>query len=132
MPYLPRPKRKKQTYRSRNIKGWGDQKFLHSKRWKSVREVQLRHYPICEVHESAGILLDVTQGGHVDHIIPRSKGGAPLDFRNLMTLCEKCHRMKTGLETHNDIIPPANDMHGELYPSAEDKEQLIKRLAERI
>lgn len=37
-------------------------------------------------------------GEHVDHIIPRSKGGSDSDPRNLMTLTEVIHNKKSAME----------------------------------
>ena len=31
----------------------------------------------------------------VDHIVPRSRGGAPFDPANLQSLCASCHSAKT-------------------------------------
>lgn len=36
---------------------------------------------------------------HVDHIVPVSMGGAPLDSRNLHTLCQDCNLGKNNLTT---------------------------------
>jgi 5-methylcytosine-specific restriction protein A len=35
----------------------------------------------------------------VDHIVPLTEGGDLLDETNLQSLCLRCHRMKTVLET---------------------------------
>jgi len=34
---------------------------------------------------------------HIDHIIPISRGGAPLDLANLQSLCLSCHNRKTNM-----------------------------------
>lgn len=131
MPYLK--KAKAYDRRPRKRKPTGDQKFLHSKRWQSARQVHLKYEPICKVHEAAGVLIDCTQGEPVDHIIPRSQGGATLDFRNLMTLCTECHDRKSGLEQHRQLVSPApGTVEGEYYPTKAGKKRLIQYLAERI
>lgn len=131
MPFLPVRKKKRQWTRRRS--GWGDQKFLKSKRWQETRKIYLSRNPICEVHAAAGVLLDVVSGGHIDHIIPRSVGGAELDIRNLMTLCRDCHSYKTGLEGHRQLIKPAPDSEeGNHYPTQSAKKQLIEKLAKGI
>ena len=130
MPTLP----KKKTYNSRpKMKGWGDQKFLQSKAWRTARLIKLRRFPICEVHERAGTYLDCTTGGHIDHIIPRKAGGSELDYRNLMTLCRDCHSYKTGMENHRQLIEPAPGTEaGEYYPTEAAKKQLINNLAKGV
>jgi len=34
-------------------------------------------------------------GLEVDHVVEIARGGAPLDYANLQTLCRPCHRAKT-------------------------------------
>lgn len=98
-----------------------------------MRGVHLKYEPVCAVHQYLGKLVDCTQNEPVDHIIPISKGGSPLDSRNLMTLCTICHSIKTGMETRRDIVSPSPEaVHGELYPLQQEKERLIKHLAKYV
>lgn len=86
--------------------------------------------PYCEAHKSKGALIDCTYGGHIDHIIPRSKGGAELDFANLMTLCHSCHSVKTQLEQTYEVKHIGEE--GERIPADGEKDKLLQLLTERI
>lgn len=130
MPSLPRPTKRKYTQSKRNPTG--DQKFYGSQRWKDVRIVHISYEPLCQIHKGAGVLIDCTEGAPIDHIIPVRKGGAELDFRNLMTLCRSCHDMKTGLERNKDLIEPFNAHFGYYYPSKAEKERLVTELSKYI
>jgi len=132
MPTLPKKTATKRAPAAKR-KPTSDQKFYHSKRWKDMRGVYLRYESVCEVHKYLGKQIDCTQNEPIDHIIPISKGGAPLDSRNLMTLCTTCHSIKTGMETRRDIVSPSPEaVHGELYPLQQEKERLIKHLAKYV
>ena len=67
--------------------GW----FYSSARWRKARAEQLRRSPRCV---QCGGLAE-----HVDHIQPRSQGGADLDAANLQSLCSPCHGRKTRAES---------------------------------
>ena len=49
--------------------------------------------PLCEHCKARGLLVVATQ---VDHRLPIEQGGHPTDSRNLQSLCESCHSVKTG------------------------------------
>lgn len=51
--------------------------------------------PLCVRCQSAGFIVSATL---VDHVIPISKGGAPLERGNLQSLCKPCHARKTSVE----------------------------------
>ena len=70
-------------------------KFYSSKQWRNARAWQLSNEPLCRHCQEKGILTTATQ---VDHIKPRSKGGADFDADNLQSLCHSCHSRKTRLE----------------------------------
>ena len=81
-------------------KDWGKPKkvtdrFYLSPRWKHTRLMHLSKQPLCVMCQVMGV---VTLGEIVDHIIPRSKGGADLDPTNLQTLCKRHHNIKTKRE----------------------------------
>lgn len=67
---------------------WWGQGSTH--RWRKVRAVQLAHHPNCA---HCGSLAEV-----VDHIIPRSLGGAMYDPANHQSLCVPCHDVKSAHE----------------------------------
>lgn len=61
---------------------------LKTARWQRVRARQLAREPMCrECGQPAK---------EVDHVKPRSAGGAAFDPGNLQSLCPRCHGQKTG------------------------------------
>lgn len=60
--------------------------------WKRLRSLQLKTSPLCAICLHSGTLTVATV---VDHIEPRSKGGADYDITNLQSLCPECHSRKT-------------------------------------
>ena len=67
-------------------------KEVLSERWAKVREAQLTRAPNCRVCTALGFTTRATE---VDHITPRSMGGALFDPRNLQSLCKTHHSSKT-------------------------------------
>jgi 5-methylcytosine-specific restriction protein A len=63
--------------------------------WRNARLSQLRKQPLCQVCMSINIITPATV---VDHITPRSDGGADLSQDNLQSLCTSCHNSKTARE----------------------------------
>jgi 5-methylcytosine-specific restriction protein A len=58
--------------------------------------------PLCKHCEEKGII----KGGEcVDHIIPIRLGGGHLmlSVKNLQTLCNSCHAIKSGKEAHKNL-----------------------------
>jgi len=83
-----------------NGKDWGqpDKKadsFYLSARWRKVREIQLQRHPLCKICTEMGLIVPAQI---VDHIKPRSMGGADLAFENLQSLCKRHHNIKTKRE----------------------------------
>lgn len=69
--------------------------FYNTKEWKTLRLTVLeRDHYLCQSCLKKGLYVD---GNQVDHIIPRSQGGADT-LNNLQTLCKSCHREKTAQE----------------------------------
>ena len=66
--------------------------FVDKRRWRRLKARVLMERPLCEA--CAGI----TPSAHVDHIIPRDKGGALYDVANLQALCVSCHSAKTACD----------------------------------
>ncbi|MGR9087313.1 MAG: HNH endonuclease [Gammaproteobacteria bacterium] len=69
-----------------------DQKFYKGRRWLAVRKLHLQQEPLCRHCRKNGRFIEAT---HVDHIVPRSAGGAEYDDSNLQSLCMPCHSAKT-------------------------------------
>jgi 5-methylcytosine-specific restriction endonuclease McrA len=65
--------------------------FYQRHAWRRFRTSILRLRPICEI---VGCGIAAT---HVDHIVPRRRGGADLDPANVQALCASCHSAKTVL-----------------------------------
>lgn len=96
MPYLKRtvcrpwmPEHKPQSGRRH-----ANTEFYQSTVWRKLRLVKLEQQPLCEEclkrdrHTPAQI---------VDHIVPIDRGGAPLDLKNLQSLCNR-HNSKSARE----------------------------------
>ncbi len=65
----------------------------YDRKWQKRRIMVLkRDYYLCQDKECG---RPVGASGHVDHIIPKAKGGTD-DMDNLQTLCRECHSVKTG------------------------------------
>ncbi len=116
----PKPEPRKPT---------SDQKLYRSSRWQEVRKLHLSQNPYCRAHwDVKGELVDCTFGAPVDHIIPVTLGGAPLDFRNLMTLCPKCHDTKSAMERHLGCLVEYEGEEGERYPKEGSLVELLARI----
>lgn len=64
--------------------------FYQSRLWKSLRDQVRREEPLCRLCHRLAM--------HVDHIVPRERGGP--DIReNLQGLCHSCHSEKTAKES---------------------------------
>ena len=75
-------------------------KLYYSRRWRNLRNLFIQKYPLCRECKSNN---RITEGKIVDHIKPVSEGGNFYEWRNLQTLCNKCHRVKTVKEVNNRI-----------------------------
>jgi 5-methylcytosine-specific restriction endonuclease McrA len=129
LPFLRKKKNKPGNLPKKQTRFYtADDSFLRTSRWRSVRQIQLSTNPYCEIHQAKGVLVDCTHGGHIDHIISRSRGGAELDFSNLMTLCLSCHTSKTNL----DQTIQYTGEHGERVPANGEKERIISLLTSKI
>jgi 5-methylcytosine-specific restriction protein A len=61
--------------------------------WRKVRLSYLREHPLCERCEERG---KIKAAEMVHHKVPIKQGGARLDKRNLMALCDACHEVIEG------------------------------------
>lgn len=78
-----------------------ENKFYGSPIWKRIRHLQKTKKPMCEVCEVKGIFTDCSDGnnnGIADHVVRILEGGHPYDERNLLTLCKRCHNVKSNME----------------------------------
>lgn len=69
--------------------------FYLSPAWRKFRNYYVSIHPFCELCEREGRLVPVDV---VDHVVELKDGGAPLSESNAMSLCNKCHGLKTAKE----------------------------------
>lgn len=62
-------------------------KFYHSRRWKDVRNIQLKQSPLC--------IRCSLPAKVADHIIEIKDGGEKLSLDNIQSMCISCHNTKT-------------------------------------
>lgn len=78
------------------------QHLYNNKRWRRVRNGQIKRQPICEHCIKHGVVTPATD---VDHVIPH-KGDAELFWRGaLQSLCKACHSRKTAEEQGHGKTP---------------------------
>ena len=66
--------------------------IISRRKWKRIRlRILKRDNYTCKLCPFRGNTITLT----VDHIIPKSKGGALFDGNNLRTLCYPCHKKET-------------------------------------
>lgn len=134
MPKLPKPKRLSYVpeYQAPPRKATSDQGFYNSPAWRKLRRMVMQKRPWCEAHKQTGQLIDITFGGHCDHIIAISQGGARSDERNLMMLCKDCHDRKSALEGHHGVLCDTEPGEGGLIPAQGGKELILEKLAKYL
>lgn len=69
--------------------------FYNSMRWRRFRASYLKLAPLCRTCEQEGLFCKAVI---LDHITPRSQGGADYDLANLQPLCQPCHDKKRRTE----------------------------------
>jgi 5-methylcytosine-specific restriction enzyme A len=127
MPKLYRPAKRTMQRTPTSSQDW-----YHTKAWRKVRAQKLLVDPVCEVHESVGILIDCTRKAPIDHIIRIGDGGATTDERNLMTLCTTCHERKSSMESRGFMIDWDINEYGERIPKPSGRQLVITILAKSI
>lgn len=80
-------------------------------RWAKVRAAVLRRDPFCRACTRAPSV-------EVDHVVPRSRGGAVYDPANLQGLCRRCHRVKTNRDRRTPADAPGRTRVPPLSPRA--------------
>ena len=53
----------------------------------------------------------------LDHVIPVEKEGSFDDIRNHRAICEECHNIKRGKESHGYVSKSMRNENGELIPA---------------
>jgi 5-methylcytosine-specific restriction enzyme A len=78
---------------------WNYDPFCHTKEWKQDRLMHLNANPLCVMCKAEGKIVEATVS---DHIIPRSQGGDPWDWKNRQGLCKRCDAIKTACDNPNN------------------------------
>ena len=66
--------------------------------WQRLRlTILARDHYLCQECQRQGKITPVGKSGHVDHVIPKERGGTD-DPDNLETKCSSCHSRKTAAE----------------------------------
>ena len=107
MPKLPKGKARpwipKKPQHMREV---DNSSFYNSKRWRALRNYYIQMKPLCEQCKRSSNHVKSAQV--VDHIVPITMGGSPVDIKNLQSLCNSCHNSKSGIEAsekRKNIIP---------------------------
>lgn len=117
--YLPKKQPRQPT---------SDQDFYAGSAWRKTRKAHLKTSPICAACEKLDIYTDCTKGEPVDHVISIENGGAPLDLRNLLTLCTYHHAKKSQLERGGLKLAGIGEW-GQMIPVKSEIERILKLLA---
>ena len=99
-------------------KGWSSERiraFYKSPQWVHCRAAYRFAHPFCAECQRNGKMRSMED---VDHIVPLSRGGAPLDPKNLQSLCRKCHLAKTAAESRKR---PTRDPRGKRFMNRREK-----------
>jgi 5-methylcytosine-specific restriction protein A len=75
-------------------------KLYYSGRWRKLRNMFYKYNPLCKACKENNI---IKEGKVVDHINPVSEGGLFYEWKNLQTLCTRCHAQKTAEEVNKRI-----------------------------
>ncbi len=106
----------KQTtnYKSNSYKYYSS--YYNLPQWKGLRDTKLRESPICECCNSHGYIREATE---VHHIIPWTRGRDErhkqelfFNYDNLMSLCNKCHKL---IHKKDDGSSPLNILSDNEY-----------------
>lgn len=104
---MQKPKKIKRPWVTENVPFQRDrsfQKFYNATRWRKASKAFRNENPFCNQCEKNGI---VSEARVVDHI--RGLGFLidnnfnPYDFKELQSLCHKCHNAKSGRESGRGV-----------------------------
>ena len=96
MPTLPKGKKRPWIpEKPQHMREIDNASFYNSKRWRSLRNYYIQKNPICEQCNREGTIKGAQC---VDHVVPITMGGSPVDIKNLQSLCNSCHAKKSGRE----------------------------------
>lgn len=123
---MPTVNRRKKTD-DRKRQPTSDRRLYNLKVWKDLRKIKLLQNPLCEICEYYSTYTDCTSNSPIDHAIRVENGGAPLDIRNLMTMCKVCHDTKSRFEAHG-FAPDATGEDGFKIPTKLGRQQIFDKL----
>lgn len=127
MPYIKKKQQSRPwTKRKRRSSEYGnsDSTFYNSTNWRKTSKMARMENPVCAI-------CNKRYSEMTDHIISINVGGARLDGRNLLTMCNQCHNIKRGLESHTDKpLVSTRVVPGGLIPS--DRNDIINLLKDRV
>ena len=86
--------------------------FYNSKTWRATSAKYRKDNPLCECCSNKSI---TTAAAHTDHIISIKQGGHKYNEANLMSLCVRCHSIKTQAEKEG-ILVEYTGINGWLIP----------------
>ena len=94
-------------------KGWEQNPFYNSTRWRKVRKIFIQNNPLCKhCKDNNNRVVPATD---VDHVVPlRISPERSFDFSNLQSLCRSCHAKKS-----------AED--GRIYPKKQNKKTNLQK-----
>lgn len=95
------PKKKKRKDKRRRLTTEKKDSVINSTPWRKLSHRYRQSNPLCEVHNHFGF---ITPSNLVDHIIPRSQGGAVWHLDNLCAMDKWIHDVKSGLETKQGCL----------------------------
>lgn len=83
---------------------YGNDPFYQSSEWRALRNAFLVSNPTCKMCWDKNRIVEPAKV--VDHIIPRMDNiELELDWDNLQSLCDPCHRFKTRLDDRRRRYP---------------------------
>jgi len=105
------PKRK-------NKPGFDKKKFYNGALWRNLSKLYREKNPLCA---ESGDPAEC-----VDHIIAINHGGAPYDYRNLMSMTRETHIVKTIAESSGPIYVATTNADGDLIPFRNRNGDLVR------
>ena len=97
MPTLPKGKRRPWIpEKPKHMREVDNASFYNSKRWRALRNYFIQMNPLCAQCKREG---RVKGAQCVDHIKNIASGGSMVDIKNLQSLCNSCHAIKSGRES---------------------------------
>lgn len=78
-------------------------KFYNGRKWRKTAKAHKEKFPFCVHCEAEGVVTEVNVTDHIrglGWLIDNDKD--PYDFKELQSLCSKCHNKKSGRESHGN------------------------------